>query len=166
MDKLTFKEKLVSAFKKYRFVFIILLVGVFLMLLPTGNTAQTEATEPNVQPHHEDIAEELEKLLGSIEGAGKVEVMISIAQGENTIYQTDSDISGGESGNTRHDTVIITNSDRNEEGLVSRVDPPVYRGAVIVCQGADRASVRLSIVEAVSSITGLGADRIAVLKMK
>ena len=62
--------------------------------------------------------------------------------------------------------MIITDSDRKEEGLITQVDPPVYQGAIIVCQGADRGAVRLAIVEAVSRVTGLGADRISVLKMK
>ena len=43
---------------------------------------------------------------------------------------------------------------------------PVYKGAVVVCEGADHASVKLNIVQAVSSLTGLGSDKITVLKMK
>ena len=37
-------------------------------------------------------------------------------------------------------------------------------GAVIVCDGADDAQVRLNIIEAVKAYTGLGCDRIQVLK--
>ena len=39
-------------------------------------------------------------------------------------------------------------------------------GAIIVCQGGDSPTVRLNIVEAVSNVTGIGSDRITVLKMK
>lgn len=39
-------------------------------------------------------------------------------------------------------------------------------GAVIVCDGAESAAVRLKVVNAVSAYTGLGSDRIIVLKMK
>jgi hypothetical protein len=42
----------------------------------------------------------------------------------------------------------------------------VYQGAVVLCQGAADAAVRLAVVEAVSKATGLGADKICVLKMK
>ena len=41
-----------------------------------------------------------------------------------------------------------------------------YTGAVILCQGADSATVRLQIVEAVSVYTGLSSNKIMVLKMK
>ncbi len=39
-------------------------------------------------------------------------------------------------------------------------------GAVIVCQGADTSSVRLCVTNAVSAYTGLGSDKIRVIKMK
>ena len=39
-------------------------------------------------------------------------------------------------------------------------------GAVVVCDGAESASVTLEIVRAVSAYTGLGSNRIIVLKME
>jgi len=41
-----------------------------------------------------------------------------------------------------------------------------FGGAVIVCDGANSARVSLEVVRAVSAYTGLGSDRIIVLKMK
>ena len=80
---------------------------------------------------------------------------------------TDDDITYAEnSRDTRKKTVVVTGSSREETGLVSQLLPPTYRGAVILCQGADNAQVRLSIVEAVSNATGLSTDKISVLKMK
>ena len=39
-------------------------------------------------------------------------------------------------------------------------------GAVIVCQGADDPEVRLNVTNAVAAYTGLGSDKITVMKMK
>lgn len=39
-------------------------------------------------------------------------------------------------------------------------------GAVVVCQGADQPSVRLDVTNAVVAYTGLGSDKISVIKMK
>lgn len=39
-------------------------------------------------------------------------------------------------------------------------------GAVIACQGADEARVKLCVINAVSAYTGLGSDKISVIKMK
>ena len=43
---------------------------------------------------------------------------------------------------------------------------PQFQGALIVSEGADNAQVRWSIVCAVSALTGLGSDKITVVKMK
>lgn len=42
----------------------------------------------------------------------------------------------------------------------------VYSGAVVVCDGAQSAQTRLKIISAVSAFTGLGSDKIIVLKMQ
>ena len=89
------------------------------------------------------------------------------AEGEKTIYQTDSTYSdNGESKNTKIQTILITDSDRKETGLIHQKNPPVYMGAVIIAQGADDPSIKLAIVDAVTKATGLGANKISVLKMK
>ena len=111
--------------------------------------------------------ETLTEILQSIQGVGKVQVLLSIASGEKTVYQTDSDTAAsGDSNSIKIETVIVTDSQRNETGLISQINPPVYLGAIIVCQGADSAAVKLAVTQAVSKITGLGADNICVLKMK
>ena len=94
-------------------------------------------------------------------------VLLTEAEGEQTLYQMDEDLqTNGGSESIRQDTVLLTNSEREEVGLVRQIIPPVYQGAVILCQGADSASVRLAIIQAVASATGLTSDKITVLKMK
>ena len=149
---------------KYKYALLVVLLGIGLMLLP-GRTEKVEEIPVPTSPQKTQIPDNqhLEAFLSQIQGAGKVKVLLSYAKGEQTIYQSDSDISANSS---RFDTVIITDSQRGEAGLVQQINPPTYLGAVVVCQGADRAEVRLAIVEAVSTYTGLGADKISVLKMK
>ena len=145
---------------KYRYALLVLLVGLVLMLLPTGSVPQTKQTETESSPSKvQDITQELTEILASIQGVGKVQVMLTVEEGEKTVYQYDEKTSG-------KDTVIITDGNREESGLVYQVISRKYRGAVVVCQGADSASVRLSVIEAVAKVTGLGTDRISVLKMK
>ena len=61
---------------------------------------------------------------------------------------------------------MLTDSHRDQVGLVRQTIPPIYQGAIILCQGADSAAVRLAIIQAVAGATGLTSDRITVLKMK
>lgn len=162
MDWLTGKEYIIRAIKKYRLVLLVFLIGVFLMMLPTAEENEEQITPSTVEmpPSFQDS---LADILSKISGAGKVEVLLTESVGEQVQYQTDDTVSPD---NSRRDTVLITNADREEAGLVTQITPPVYRGAIVLCQGADNANVRLSIVQAVMSVTGLTSDHISVLKMK
>lgn len=167
MDWIAIKEKLLSFGKKYRYVLLVLLIGVFLMCLPEGEEEAKVAVREEIQSEEVGLEERLEEILSQIEGAGKVKVLLTEQSGSSVVYQTDTDRStGADSGSERLDTVIVTDADRAEQGLIRQVNPPIYLGAVIVCQGGDRPSVQLAVVEAVSNATGLGADKITVLKMK
>lgn len=168
MDWLTQKDNTLEFLKKYRWAMIILLAGIVLMLLPEGERQEKSPSVPvQTTPVPSTLQEELETLLTKVEGAGKVKVLLSEAVGEQVHYQTDDNQADTDtSSDTRSDTVIITSADRNQSGLVYRVDPPIYLGAIVLCQGADRAAVKLAIVDAVGTITGLSSDKISVLKMK
>ncbi len=164
MDQLTIKARVKAIFEKYKFVLLIVAVGLTLMILPSSKPAvRNEESNLPQSTHTNDPETSLENILSQIDGAGRVEVMLTVSRGEKTVYQTDSDLTENDSS---HDTVIVTGTDRLQSGLVTQVISPVYQGAIIVCDGADDPTVRLYIVEAVSRSTGLGADHISVLKMK
>lgn len=161
-------QKLPVLLKKYKYAVLVLAVGLVLMALPS-KTKNTQAVSQNSTTPIQtvDPAKELAAILTQIQGVGKVQVLLTVKSGESTVYQTDEDITTSETGSTiRKETVIITDSERNAQPLVVQVLPPQYLGAVIVCQGAENAAVRLAVVEAVCNATGLGADKISVLKMK
>ena len=162
MDGITDRVTLVEGFKKYRVVILILIFGIALLTFPEKKQEEPMQT-PVVHTEKSSLEASLADILSQIHGAGKVEVLLTQAAGERITYQTDEDISGTD---TRRNTVLITNSDRDETGLVRQVLPPVYQGAIVVCQGADSAQIRLAVVEAVMCVTGLTSDRISVLKMK
>lgn len=160
MDANEPRQRINALFGKYKYPILVVLVGLGLLLLPTG-----EAQEPSVPVEtvrEASLEQRLEELLGQIEGAGTVRVLLTEDVGRETVWQTDVQ---SDADSAREDTVILEDSDRNEIGLVRRTTEPSYRGAVILCQGADAPSVKLAIVEAVRCVTGLGADQISVQKM-
>lgn len=166
MDRIEIREKLRVVGGKYKYALLVVLVGLVLMWLPESK-AEEPAELPTLTEPSEDTASELEQILGHIDGVGKVKVMLTLARGEEIFYQTDDDHNAtSETDSLRTDTVIITDGSRGQSGLIRQINPPIFQGAIVVCQGADRPSVCLAVVEAVSDVTGLGADRISVLKMK
>ena len=170
MDITVIRNKVASWVKKYKYVVIVLGLGIVLMMLPTGTekNEDTPIVEPEQKSTRLEITEgQLEALLSKIEGAGKVDVLLTYASGERTVFHTDERSSSDENGQTQeYETVVITSSNRSEEPLVAQIMAPEYLGAVIVCQGAENPTVRLAVSDAVSKATGLRTDRISVLKMK
>lgn len=160
MDMESGKEQIIRSVKKYQYVLWAVLLGVFLMLLPQKKE-EPEREIPTQTEAALTLEEELSVILSKISGVGKAEVLLTELSGSSTIYQTDTAQNQGNS-----DTVIVMDRNREEQGLVKQVLPPVYKGAIVVCQGADSASVRLKVVDAVQSVTGLSSDCITVLKMK
>ena len=154
------RQRINALFGKYKYPILVVLVGLGLLLLPTG---ETETPPVPVEIVREaSLEQRLEELLAQIEGAGAVRVLLTEDVGRETVWQTDVQ---KDADSVREDTVILEDSGRNETGLVRRTTEPSYRGAVILCQGADAPSVKLAIVEAVRCVTGLGADQISVQKM-
>lgn len=161
-------DRIRASFAKYKYVWLVLLIGILLMMIPSrSQTAADETEAKELSEETEDTEEKLEIILSKVSGAGEVKVMLSVAQGEQTIYQTDTSYSQSEDGtDSRTQTILITDKDRNEAGLVHQKNPPKYLGAIVLSQGADDPVVKLSIVDAVGKVTGLGADKIAVLRME
>lgn len=160
MDINKVRSKASDFVKKYRFALIILLLGIGLMAIPKWSTDEKQAAT-TVLNEPKDQTADLERILSHIDGVGKVKLMLTLDTGQITVYQSDKS-----DGGLRQETVIITDADRTQQGLVQHIRYPKYRGAVVVCQGAADPAVRLAVVEAVADATGLGADRISVLKMK
>lgn len=169
MELKSLVKKLTDLFLKYRFVVLVLVIGLVFMVLPTGskseakNKAQTTETTQQEEP----LADRLSEVLSKVQGAGQVTVLLTEGEGEETVYQADTDISTREDDTSeRRTTVTVDDAQRNQMGLVQQVNPPRYLGAVVLCEGADDPTVRLSVTDAVSKATGLGTNRISVLKMK
>lgn len=158
---------------RWKYPVLVLIIGIILMLLPRHeskpekkDTSEQIAVDSGLQLREQ----ELEALLSNIEGAGKVQVFLSLATGEEVIYQTDireqSASGSNEESSSREESVVLYSSGSGtQDSLVRSTTAPSYRGAIILCQGADDPAVRLSLIQAVSAVTGLGTDRITLAKM-
>lgn len=168
MDIKPYQQNLKTWFSKYRYVALLIIIGMIFLLIPSTSDKQAATPIAPTQPLPEfSVHEELEALLSQVKGAGKVEVMLSISEGERTVYQANTFSSTNEnSTEIRHEFITVSDAQRAQDGLVQQVNPPTYLGAIIVCEGADSPAVRLALTEAIAKVTGLGADRISVLKMK
>lgn len=168
MDRNTMILRLKQFFQTYRYPVLILLLGICLMLYPGKQDTDLSSDIPIPEKIAEPTLEEkLSDLLSQLQGAGRVRVLLTQATGEETIFQTNQQLSSdANSCSERSETVIVSDNARMQSGIIRQRNPPTYLGAVVLSQGADRAAVRLAIVEAVSNAVGLSYDKITVLKMK
>jgi stage III sporulation protein AG len=151
--------------EKYKYAVLVGIVGIALMLLPEFGKKETQTVLPKTQAESAAITvqQELESILSQIKGAGKVRVMLKEQIGEERVYEKNEDITAEA---TRKDVVTVTDADRNQMAVVKKIISPTYSGAIVLCEGGDDPGVKFALSEAVSKITGLGMDKIVVLKMK
>lgn len=160
------RETLERLWGKYRLVLVILLGGLLLMLLPGEKSEEKAESQQRGETYSlEETERQMEELLSHIEGTGKLRLMLTLKSGSQLYLAEDSDemIDNG-STSIERETVTLNRGSGYEDVIITRQIYPVYQGAVVVCQGADRASVRLAVIEAVASLTGLSSDKIAVVK--
>lgn len=154
--------------KAYRFPALILMLGLGLMLLPSGlsrsSPEEPEAVEQTDAFDLLEFTQEAEKLLSELQGAGEVKILFSLENDGQREYLSDiSESQNGESSQSSYQTVLPSQSGGETPVIMSR-SYPQFRGAVVLCSG-ESPSLTLRIKQALSSLTGLGMDRISVLKM-
>ena len=151
--------------KKYKFVLLVVLVGIILMLLPVSSqTKETEENKSQIPQESFDLAameQRMEEVLGKIDGVGKLRLMLTLQSGTRLTLAEDTQ---RDQDRTQRETVTLNRGSGNQEIVITNRFYPVYQGAVVVCQGADSSAVRLAITETVQALTGLPSDRIMVAK--
>jgi len=153
---------------RYKFVGLIVLIGMGLLLWPSGNgTGTAVSRESAVQSR--DLETEMAEILSAMSGVGQAKVLLTVDSdgerqlAENTELAYSGNTAAPEDYSRRSETVLVEGS-AGDEAVVVRRQYPTYRGALVVCQGGDRAEVQLAVTEAVAALTGLSADRITVAK--
>ena len=147
MDIKIISEKIICFLKKYRYAALVLVIGLILITMPTGKEKDNagEVVKQTVTARQITTEEQLSALLSKIQGAGTVEVMLTVAEGEEIVYQEKADTSNNtDLYSSKKDTVTVTDSQKNQEGLIRQVIPPKYLGAIVICQGADNPTVKLA----------------------
>ena len=79
MDWLEYRQKAKSWLNRYKFVVLILCIGILLMVQPVKKETDHHAAEATVPDHQPDITEQLSDILAQIKGVGKVRIMLTEA---------------------------------------------------------------------------------------
>lgn len=153
-----------GALGKYIYVVLVIAVGVVLLLLPSGGRdsprEELPAREEGASFDLEAFETKLERTLSQIEGAGETKVVLALDGGSRQVLARNQNRDGEGGGSN---TVVTVGKGSGQQDVVPlQTVAPEFRGALVVCPGGGDARVRLQLIEAVSALTGLGADRISV----
>ena len=85
-------EKLREVLEKYRFAALVALAGIVLMVLPGGKKdgGSEESCAQDGGFSLEETEKRMAEVLGSVEGVGKVRVMLTLRSGETLSLAEDS----------------------------------------------------------------------------
>ncbi|MBR5543428.1 MAG: hypothetical protein IKU65_04965 [Oscillospiraceae bacterium] len=166
--------KVFAAAGKYKYVIIAVFAGLILMSFPGGSAKKTETTD--TQRIEFDVGafeKRIENALAQSAGIGRCKVMLSLDSSPESVYAKEARQSRkeSESGVVKEDDSdmkpsIMSEGSGRQSPIVVKEIYPGFRGALVICDGADEPSIKACVIESVSSLTGLGSDKISVIKMK
>lgn len=154
---------------KYKYVLLVAALGALLLLWPMerkdGGAATADAAPSNAGTDLAQTEKAMEDILGKIDGVGRVEVMLTLHSGGERVLAQDSSLRYSGSAQAP-DSYERSSQPVTDAGgvVVTQEKYPQYRGALVVCEGGGNDAVRFQVISAVSALTGLGSDRIAVVK--
>jgi len=177
--------------KKSQLNRLILFLGVLGILLiglsecGTGTEtpeAQCIAASPSISGTTAEMLEQqLLQILEKMEGVGNAEIMITLEDSGENYYATEDKTEGnsessyasdGTLSNIRssrsleQEYLLVENSDGRREALLLSRSEPQVKGVIVICDGADRATVRETVTEAVCTILHINSTRVYVAKAK
>ncbi|MEG2175049.1 MAG: hypothetical protein RR135_06160, partial [Oscillospiraceae bacterium] len=132
----------------------------------------------NTQQYTQQYEKRLAELLGQIEGVGRAQVMITLENGVETVYAQDekqcSDKTTSYAGqipdrvNEKEEfqqSIVMVGGQTGgkNQALVLTQRDPTPKGVIVVCPGASSAAVRTRVIEAVTTVLGIGFHQVCVV---
>ena len=169
-----FSEKLKKDKKLLLTVAAGILGIVFIVIsefIPKSSYKKAETGEQNknsVSSYEETLEKRLESIISSVDGAGRVQVMVTLDTSEQTQYAKDekeNSKSGDKSSEKSYEKKYVLTDD--DGGVVLKTTEPEVRGVIVVCDGGDNAAVKNGITSAVRAALSVDSNKItATIKRK
>ena len=130
--------------------------------------AQTTETAPEASLEQQ-LAENLGRMLGQLEGAGECQVMVTLRQSPRTVYASEQNSRARSSGEIypidqeqQNKPVLVRDAQGVTRPLVEATLAAQVNGVLVVCPGANSARVCQQITEAVTTVLGIKSTQVCV----
>lgn len=160
------------------------LFGVLLLVIAIPVDSSKKNTKENDNTKEQEIVYEetqagvyekkmerrLETVLKSVEGVGKVEVMITLKDSGRSVVEKDRTISSQNAqdiseSQSQEETVFVEQQGSGQQPFISQEVTPKVEGVLIVAEGGGNASVVKNISDAVLALFPVEIHKIKVVKM-
>lgn len=176
-------RSLILGDKKLTFIVAAGILGIILIFFSGTLTKKESGTGEEIKTQDSSaLAKEMEgrlgEILSSIDGVGNCKIMLTLENGYEYIYATDSKNTadrlqqGGDSDNKLQEKlssdnklILIDSSSGGKEGLLLKEIEPKVRGVVVVCEGGDSPQTQSDIIYSVSTALGISSTQIFVTKI-
>lgn len=140
-----------------------LILGVLLLLWPKRSggvpASETQTVDFSLEAEEKRIAAALSR----IDGAGNVTVILTVDRSEEREYARNTDTDSQTETDGSRTEARSEVAEIGDGALTVKLTYPRYRGALVVMEG-DGSALRLAVTQAVSALTGLGTDKITVVR--
>lgn len=187
-EKKDFFKELSSNKKALTFIILIGIAGILMLGFSeifSGKSKKQKTTESVIdesiafsgQGYTDALEDKVMELIGSIDGVGKANVMITLDSAFEYRYavtkDTTTDISdpsserdgGSRSQSQKEEYVYIEDENGRKQALLISQVLPKIKGVVVVCEGGDTLAVRNNVINAVTTALGIYSNNVYVTKM-
>ena len=118
------------------------------------NLTSTEYNSEELKTYTEYLEERIETFLNEISGISNATVILTVENSSETVYATQG---------INSDYVLIKDSKGNENAIPLTEISAKIRGIAVVCNYNGNESLKMTVIDLLSSLFNVGANRISVL---
>lgn len=145
-------------------VIVVLVFAAMAALVVFGFGGSTEegSQTSDLQQYGKDLEARMASVLGQIEGAGKVSVLLWFESGSEIVPAYSEDVTDNGTTTTEKKTLVLVGG---KPVVLTEITPKVG-GVVIVAEGADNVKVKLELLKAVNALLKVDAADVEIFTMQ
>ena len=157
---------------------VAIILAIYFSSLDTGSAQKTDGEAAAGAPAETissdtEMEDRLKRVLSKVDGVGDVDVIINYESTAERVpaFSEDRQVSKSDSQDTSSETtseksdIATVQGNGASEALIVKENQPEVRGVIVVAQGAEDISVRMNLLNAVTTLLNVSADKVEILKM-
>lgn len=169
-------QNLIEKIRQDKKLLLVMLIGISgaIMLIFVGLGSEKQSV-PDEKEQTTNVAiistseienmleEKLISIISLVKGAGKAKAVVTVGSAGEYVYAENIKKESDSNSVSEDSEIVIYESDNGvDSGLVVSIKGPDIIGVAIVCEGGESAVVKSEITKLVTSLFGIGSDRVYV----